>query len=112
MKRIMEWTKQKNKHNNFLQISSGVLESVAKLHVDWCVSISLNGVYFGGWVSENYLALAQLTRWFFALLPNLRSGPEYRDPIRPYTTWTVRELREWLRVRGIENVGKKVHTGR
>jgi len=107
VKRIMEWTKQKNKHNNFLRMSTGVLESVKNLHIDWCVAIPTNGVKFGGWVSENYLALAILARWYFSMLPHLRAGPEYRDPMRPYTTWSVKELRDWLRVRGISCKGKK-----
>jgi hypothetical protein len=107
VQRIMEWTKQKNKHNHFLRLSSGALQAVAKLHIDWCVSIPINGMKFGGWVSENYLALARLSRWFFFILPHLRSGPEYEDPLTPYTSWSVKELRDWLRVRGLPNNGKK-----
>ena len=37
----------------------------------------------------------------------MKHGPEYKDPTRPYTTWTVKELREWLRVRGLPNKGTK-----
>ncbi len=107
IKRIMEWTKYKNKHNSFLRMTNGVLESVTKLHIDWCVTIALNGVKFGGWVSENYLAMARLSRWYFSTLPHLRSGPEYTDPETPYTTWSVKELRDWLRVRSLPTTGKK-----
>jgi len=69
-----------DKHNNFLRMSTGVLESVARLHIDWCVAIPMNGIKFGGWVPENYLALARLCHWYFSMLPYLRSGPEYKDP--------------------------------
>jgi hypothetical protein len=62
IRRIMDWTKQKNKHNNFLRMSTGVLKSVTGLHIDWCVAIPMNSIKFGGWVSENYLALARLCR--------------------------------------------------
>jgi len=78
----MEWTKQNNSHNHFLRIARGVLEAVAKLRVSWCVAIPLNGSNFVGWVSENYLALARLARWFFSIIPYLRQGPEYKDPER------------------------------
>jgi len=101
IRRIMD------KHNNFLRMSTGVLESVARLHIDWCVAIPMNGIKFGGWVSENYLALARLCRWYFSMLPYLRSGPEYKDPERPCTTWSVKELRDWLRVSGHPCHGKK-----
>jgi len=30
-----------------------------------------------------------------------------QDPTRPYTTWAVTEIREWLHVRGLSNKGKK-----
>jgi len=83
------------------------LDSISKLCLDWCVAIPLSGMKFGGWVSENYLALARLFRWFFSTLPSLQQGPEYKDPTRPYTTWTVKEIREWLPVRGLANKGKK-----
>lgn len=68
VKRIMKWTKQTNKHNSFLPLQSGLLEPIAKLHVDWCVAIPLTGGNFGGWVSENYLALSQLLWWYFSIL--------------------------------------------
>jgi hypothetical protein len=77
-KRIMEWTKQKNEHNNFVRIASGILASISKLWLDWCVVIPLSGMSFGGWVSENYLALARLFRWFYSTLPSLQQGPEYK----------------------------------
>jgi hypothetical protein len=106
-KRIMEWTKQKNKHNSFVLIASGILESVAKLHLDWCIAIPLSGMTFGGWVSENYLALARLFCWFFSKLPSLQQGPEYKDPTRPFTTWTIKEICEWLQVRRLLTIGNK-----
>ena len=103
----MDWTKLQNKHTHLLRMSNGVLEAVGKLHLNWCVAIAINGSKFGGWVSENYLALARLARWFFSLLPFLTPGPPYRDPTRPLPTWSVKELRDWLRVRGLPSVGKK-----
>ncbi len=59
-------------------------------------------------MSENYLALARLSHWYFSMLPNLRSGLEYKDLVRPYTTWSVKEIRDWLRVRGFPSNGIKV----
>ncbi len=108
VKRVMEWTKQKNKHTYFLRIANGVLEAVVKLHLDWCHAIPMNGMNFGGWVSENYLALARLCRWYFSMLPFLRSGPQYVDPERPHTTWSAKELRDWLSIRGYSSKGKKM----
>jgi hypothetical protein len=41
VKKIMEWTKQKNKRNSFVCIASGILDSIAKLHLDWCCNTNL-----------------------------------------------------------------------
>jgi len=68
-KRVMEWAKAQNLQNNFLRASDGVLDAVASSHIDWCVALKLTGPNFGGWVSENFLALARLGKCFFSLLP-------------------------------------------
>jgi len=109
MKRIMEWTKQTNKYNSFLRLASGLLEHVAKLHVGWCVALPISGMNLGVWVSENYLGMSCLFRWFFSFSGHLKEGPQYQDPIRPYTTWSVKELREWLQVRGLPSKGEKLN---
>jgi hypothetical protein len=36
VKRVLEWTKYKNKYNSFIGISSGLLEQVSRLHLNWC----------------------------------------------------------------------------
>ena len=92
---IKSFSTNTHKHNSFVLIASGILESVAKLHLDWCIAIPLSGMTFGGWVSENYIALARLFCWFFSKLPSLQQGPEYKDPTRPFTTWTIKEICEW-----------------
>jgi hypothetical protein len=53
-------------NNALLCFAKDILDSVAKLKLDWCVALQLTGPNFGGWVSENYLDLARLIRWFYS----------------------------------------------
>jgi hypothetical protein len=47
----MDWTKVQGNSNAFLRFAKGVLDSVAKLKLDWCEALELTGPNFGGWVS-------------------------------------------------------------
>jgi hypothetical protein len=49
----MDWTKVQGNNNALLRFASGVLDSVAKSKLDWCVALEMTGPNFVGWVSEN-----------------------------------------------------------
>ncbi len=106
-KRVMEWTKLNGLNNSFLRISSDALQSLAKCNVDWCMALKINGPNFGGWVSENFLALARFNRWLLSLLPLLKKDEIYVEPNRPYTTWNLSELKGWLKNKGMSDKGRK-----
>jgi hypothetical protein len=107
VKRIMEWSKAHSLQNNFLRASSGVLDAVGSCHLEWCVALKITGPNFGGWVSENYLALPRLCKWFFSMLPVLNEDEQFIEPDRPYTTWSVKELKGWLRNCGLNDKRRK-----
>jgi hypothetical protein len=71
------------------------------------MALKINSPNFGGWVSENFLAIARFNRWLFSVLPLLKKDESYIEPNRPYTTWNVSELNGWLRSRGISDKGRK-----
>ena len=105
VKQIMEWTKAHSLQNNFLRASNGVLDAIGSCHLEWCVALKITGPNFGGWVSENYLALARLCKWFFSMLPVLNKDEQFIEPDRPYTTWSMKELKGWLRNCGLNDKG-------
>ncbi len=67
----------------------------------------MSGTKFVGWVSENYLGMARIMRWFYSLLPAVQDDPPYVEPCRPMSTWNVNELKQWLTVRGLCDKGGK-----
>jgi len=106
-KRVMEWTKAHNLMKTFLIVSSCVLDAVGSCNIDWCVALKLTEPNFGGWVSENFLALARLGKWFYSLLTTLNKDEDYVEPSRPCTTWSIKELNGWLKNLGLPDKGQK-----
>lgn len=65
---VQIWAKRKGKNEGLLHQMSGVLESVQELGLSWCKAMPYSKGKLGGWVSENYLALARLLKWFYSTL--------------------------------------------
>jgi hypothetical protein len=60
----------------------------------------------GGYVSENWLALAHVEKYFCAGAVLAVKGYIYEEPSKPVERWTVAEKKKWLSMRGVK-VGKK-----
>jgi hypothetical protein len=80
-------------------MANGTLDSIKRLNSNWCVILPLRCTNFEG--------LARLTRWFFSVIHEVEESPLYVEPNRPYTTWNVNELREWIRFHGLNDKGGK-----
>ena len=102
-----DWLGLRTKGPKFAEFVSGRLESIQSLNLDWCKALSFNGGKLSGWVSENYVAMARLARWFYSPLGDVASDTIFEEPDSPIEKWLVSELRLWLQVRGLENSGKK-----
>jgi hypothetical protein len=66
-----------------------------------------NDMTFGGWVSENCLALVRILPWVMLPVRSWEEVTEYRDPDGSPKDWTRSQLREFLRQRGIKVRGEK-----
>ena len=98
IKRIEDWLKSKCKYEGFVKFVRGRLESVQYLRLGWCKVLPYTSGNFGGWVSENYLALARLLPWFYSALPFAENGVRlpYVEPTGPPKRWTVKQNKYWL----------------
>jgi len=103
----MEWTRLHSTNNNFVRVASAALQAVARCNLDWCTTLKIHGPNFGGWVSENYLALARINRWLYSILSLLKKDEDYVEPNRLHTTWNLKELKGWLRCNGLSDKGRK-----
>jgi hypothetical protein len=98
---VQIWAKRKGKNEGLLCQVSGVLESVQVLGLSWCKAMPYSKGKLGGWVSENYLALVRLLKWFYSALELLGNDPVFVEPNIPQSQWNVPHNKGWLRVRGL-----------
>jgi hypothetical protein len=74
---VREWTKIKEKGTLFTNLALEVIRHIPG--VAWCKCAPFTGERLGGWVSENYLAMARISRWFFTTLESVVTDYQY-DP--------------------------------
>ena len=79
-----------------------ILQKIQVLNLDWCKLVPYNGGRFGGWMAENYLAMARINCWFYSMLHTLPKDKAYAgDPEKCQTKWTKKENINWLQARGL-----------
>ena len=104
--KIMKWLRHLNQTPNFLTIAKGVLLNVKAMNIEWCKILEYPTTdKCGGWVSENFVAMARLGNWFYSLLRFLPFAKKYIDPKTHHSTWNKQESEKWLQVRGIRIKG-------
>ena len=103
--RIVDWAKGRGKFSSFLKFADGVLEQVQALNLSWCKAAPYTGEKLGGWVSENYLALGRLIKWFYSTLDELAADKKFEEPKCPQKRWTAAVNRKWLSIRGLDTSG-------
>lgn len=104
MKTVMlttkDWLTDLGKFASFVRFAGGVMESVQQLNLSWCKAIAFKNGKLGGWVSENYLAMARISKWFYGRVEDLHT--EYVDvdlTLQGINKWTKKLCVQWLRVR-------------
>ena len=101
-----EWLKARNAHSRFVTYASRVLSSVEALQLDWCKVLPYSSGKFGGWVSENYLALVRIFKWIYAPIVQMElDAAPFVEPETPQQQWNKTINMKWLRLRGLDTSG-------
>ena len=98
---ITDWTVMKRKGTSFKSYANGTLERVQVLNLDWAKALPFGEGTLGGWVSDNCLAWARLSKWMYGGLTDIADDPEYVTPNKRPASWTKKENHSWLRAHGI-----------
>lgn len=101
-KLVDKWIKVTKRKISFKLIENELLGLVANMGLDWCKIILTES----GWVSDNYLAFARITKWYYHPLDSLALEEEYKEPTKELKGWLLEECRNWLKVRGLKSTGK------
>ena len=102
---IRKYLKRKGKHSKFLDTVAGRLEKIECLKLQ---NFKAHGFTAknGSWVSEQWVALAKVMKWFFSDISKLGTAAQYEPPIDPdYKRWTGGECKSWLAHRGLDTSG-------
>jgi hypothetical protein len=104
--KIGVWLRYRSQKTAFLTLAGNILGNVKDLNVQWCKILHYPTTdKFGGWVSENFLAMSRLATWFYSLIEYLPEADPYVDPTTPYNKWTKTLNANWLEARGLSKVG-------
>ena len=106
MLKIGIWLRFRSQKALFLTMTNNILEEVKSLNLEWCKILQYPLTdKFGGWISENFLAMSRLGNWFYSLLYNLPEAASYMDLDTPYTKWNKPSNQKWLEARGLSKLG-------
>ena len=106
MLRIDKWLTRQRKAAPFARKMKGMLESIQELNLSWCLVLPYKGGKFGGWVSENYLAMSRVMKWFYSALDIIApDGEQWLEPQGEMPSWTGEDCKKWLGLRGLAKKG-------
>jgi hypothetical protein len=106
MLRINQWLRHMNLNASFQRLVEGKLERVRSLNIEWCKILEYPQTdATGGWVSENFAAMARLGVYFYSYLLLLPIADKYSDPTTHHTTWNKSQNERWLQMRDIKKDG-------
>ena len=63
------------------------------------------GEKLGVWVSENYIALARVYKWFYSFVEHVAPDTQYVEPTTKLNSWTSLVCKKWLGARGLDKSG-------
>ena len=89
----------------FTNTVQGRLEGIEKLHLKWCKVLPYYGGKLGGWISENFVGLGKIIKWFYSDLIDIAESEIFEEPQTPQSTWNKTDNVGWLRARGLDTSG-------
>jgi hypothetical protein len=106
--RVEAWMANKRKADPFARQMKDLLFSVEELKLSWIKILAYRGGKFGGWVSENYLAMSRILKWFYSLLHRIASDKKiWVEPVdKPKDKWPAKDNKSWLQARGLNTDGR------
>jgi len=66
MIKVKHWHIMRGSQTSFYNYSDGILDSIQSLNLSWCKTVPYKKGKMGGWISESYLAMARLNKWFYS----------------------------------------------
>ena len=102
---IRKYLKRRSMHSKFVEAVSGRLEHIESLKLQNFKAHGFTNKN-GSWVSEQWVALAKVMKWFFSDVSQHGKEIQYEEPAEPdYRRWTGGNCKSWLASRGLDTSG-------
>ena len=98
---ILKWISETKRINGYKKFANGIFRHIADMSLDWCKLL----VAKSGWVSDNYIALARICKWFYYPIIMLQNREEYNEPTLPINSWYAKMCKDWLEAHGYSSDG-------
>lgn len=96
------WMISRSRQADFNKLVRPDLYLLQALDLDWCEVVpKVFGGSYGGYVSDNYMAVARLSPWLYTALLVLREPDPYIEPDTEVKNWNATQCKAFLSVRGM-----------
>ena len=100
---IDKWIGARSRKSQFLKLVRPDMYHIRNMDLDWCEVVPKQfGGSYGGYISDNYLALGRLCPWLYSSVLVLEEPDPYDEPTTPIDRWVVKDCRSYLTMRGIK----------
>ena len=100
---VQSWCTLRGKSNELTGHLNLLLDPIQQLSLSWMPVIPYSGGKLGGWISENYVALAKISPWFYSQITSIGKDFEYVEPTGAQKTWNRDQNFSWLRARDLHH---------
>ena len=106
--KCQEWLVAQAKNAAFIRDNAKILDTFLSMSIDWLHLLPYKGKKFGGYVSENFLALGRIMKWFFQNIGESMPDPNADAPPVGLSQkkWLAKHNRHWLMSRGLPQEGR------
>ena len=103
MRLIDTYTTSRGRKSEFLSLIRPELQHIQNLDLDWCEVLTKQfGGKYGGYISDNYMAIAHICPWLYTPLLILREPEPYTEPTTPVDKWRIIDCKGFLDLRGLD----------
>ena len=111
LRSLLKFTTCRDRQQEFIHRCNEVLKPLTELRVDLVPVLKFKNDKFGGFVAENYSAMAMVIPWLSHILEEECMKPSVTCPVpdvllKPYEKWNAKECKAWLKQRGHKGCSK------
>ena len=111
LRSMLKFASCRDRQQEFIRRCNEILKTVGRVRVDLVPVMKFKDEKFGGFVAENYSAMAMIVPWLSLIMEQKNMEPPATCAvpnvlIKPHETWNGKECKAWLKQRGHKGCAK------